>query len=129
MIPVTAIAVAPISTLDALVEDDDWSRIAMGPDGRSLFLARPAPQPNSVWVRMEYEDVADQRSWLSSRQLVELDCERWQWRTLEFTAFSQNNLEGEERIFESSDRWLPAPQGTFAHTYVAYGCDALPLDY
>lgn len=111
-----------MNTFEDFLEVDDWSPVSAGPDGDAIFLARPASAPNTMWVRMEYEGLDEQRAWLSSRQLVEFDCDRWQWRTLQFTSYSRNNLEGDERALESRDYWLPAPRGTFAHAYVTYGC-------
>lgn len=116
------LALQPSPTLERVVEPGEWTFIAVSSLGDSVSLARPGNQRGRVWIRTEFETTTATRPYRSSRALVELDCAEWRTRTLQFSTFALNNLNGEAGPAGGPWSWEFAAPDTFADQYLIYGC-------
>jgi hypothetical protein len=99
---------------DAHLETGDWTYVGWG--GDTALFYRPAPDRRGgrnprLWVRMDF-NVPDDGA-RSTVELIEFDCTGRQNRTLDLTAYPENNLRGRP-LYHQTDpgHWQQAVNGT-----------------
>lgn len=104
----------------AELDTGGWDFVDAADDWSVVIYARAARTPNSVWVRMEYQDGIE--GYFSDRALHEVDCNQWRTRETTLTAYEGRNLTGESFHIGGSSEWdYPAP-GSISDSVMIYQC-------
>lgn len=99
-----------------------WTHLNTSDQGDEVFV-QPGRVPRSIWVRYEHHD-AGQLNELSTRNLIEIDCENWRYRATQITGFSGRNFSGKsETSHLPNGRWAFAAPGTMGDKQLEWACN------
>lgn len=114
---------AGLVALVVVQASSSWTLLNWSEEHGVSIYAQPSRTPNSVWVRMEFENGIEGLH--SERSLQEVDCDLWRRRDLQITAYIDSNLTGESFEVPTDGAWeYPVPD-SLGESVLLYHCDGV----
>jgi hypothetical protein len=106
----------------------EWKFIEESDDGMKIFMDFKTIQRNEntirIWLKAEFKSSPSKPAYLSSRSLVEYECREKKFRSLTWTNFSDNQLQGKvvDKDTPSNPAWVYAPPESIGLTLLQRAC-------